>query len=385
MQLEIDSMKMDKKVLILLFVILVCTYWAVNGQEPLYPRYSLTQTLVSSSDFDSANYLAFPSILRLNDDEILISFKRGAKHGGDGEAAQEMIHFNTKSNRVIDQRVLARDSGLVHQMGEWVRFPDNSIHFYIDSQNTGDDKRHYRTGMRELQVIKMDTIYIPGKTRRAPIVGEREYGYPFDFIVDGESTYMLVMGFGYRPGEKWSVDVIRSTDNGDSWSLVRDLSKELGGHKINESAFIPWKDGFIVTTREYGHNQRIFRTDKDFKLVKEANLSKGNDFIESHIGRPRLFSKDGNIYLLGRNWRTMEKSGRLMELGLFRIDPVTLTIDKWVVLDNKDRATVSDGYYAAPFFQEKDGTTYFNVINYKGANGNNPDITRHEFIWDEVK
>lgn len=185
-QLKIGKMKTYKKSLIRLFIILVCSFEVVTAQEPLYPRYSLTQTLVSSSDYDSANYLAFPSMLRLNEEEILISFKRGTKHGGDREAAQEMIHFNTKVNLILGQGVLAHDSGIVHQMGEWVRFPDNSIHFYIDSQNTGDDNRHYRAGMRELRVEKKGNNYIPGSTTRSPLVGEREYGYPFDFIVDGE-------------------------------------------------------------------------------------------------------------------------------------------------------------------------------------------------------
>lgn len=74
-----------------------------------------------------------------------------------------------------------------------------------------------------------------------------------------------------------------------------------------------------------------------------------------------------------------------MELALFRINPETLKIDKWVVLDNKDRANISDGYYAAPYFQERDGVTYFNIINYKGAHGQYPDIICQEFLWEEVR
>lgn len=357
----------------------------VKGQSLLYPKYNLTQTLVASSDFDSANYLAFPSILRLNKDEILISFKRGTSHGRDQEAALEMIFFNTKNNRIEDQKTLAKDMGLIHQMGEWVRFPDGTIGLYIDTQNTGDDNDNYRAGMRELRVERKGGKFIPEATRKTQKLGDREYGYPFDFIVDGETTYMLVMGFGYRPGGKWSVDVVRSEDNGVTWNLVQNLSEELGGFKINESAFIPWKDGYFVTTREYGPNQRIYRTDKNFKKVDENNLSREYDFIESHIGRPRLFVKDGYLYLLGRNWRTIEPQGRRMELVLLRLDPVTLDIDQWVILDNKDRADITDGYYAVPYFQERNGVTYFNVINYKGANGKHPDILRHEFIWDEVK
>jgi len=74
-----------------------------------------------------------------------------------------------------------------------------------------------------------------------------------------------------------------------------------------------------------------------------------------------------------------------MELALFKINPETLKIDKWVILDNYDRANVSDGYYGVPYFQERNGVIYFNVIDYKGVNDKKPDILRHEFIWEEIK
>lgn len=376
---------MKINLLLQLFIFFSVVPYFAQAQDPLYPRYSAYQVLASSADLDSANYLAFPSILRLNQDEILISFKRGFRHGADPEAGLAFMHFDTKNNVVLDQRPLAFDGGLIHQMGEWVRFADQSIRLYIDTQNIGHDKDNYRAGLREVRMDKRGGKYVPQPTVRTQRVGEREYGYAFDFINDGPTTYMLVMGFGYRPGGVWSVDVIQSTDNGKSWNLVRNLTEEFGGHKINESAFVPWEDGYIVTTREYGHNQRIYKTDSKFRMVKEVNLSENYDFMESHIGRPRLFVKDDHVYLLGRNWRTSEKSGRRMELALFRLNPETLLIDQWVILDNKERANVSDGYYAVPYFQDRDGTTYLNLINYKGINGDAPSILRHEFIWEEIK
>src|SRR5690606_40147166 len=229
--------------------------------------------------------------------------------------------------------------GWIDRMGNWVRFSDQSIRLYIDTQNIGHDNDNYRAGLREVRMDMKGGKYVPQLTVRTPMVGEREYGYAFDFIVDGSTTYMLVMGFGYRPGGVWSVDVIQSTDNGKSWTLVRNLTEEFGGHKINESAFVPWEDGYIVTTREYGPNQRIYRTDKNFKMIKQRNLSESNEFIQWHVGRPRLFSRDGHLYLLGRNRRTTsEEKGRRMELSLFRIDPQTLEVTKWALLDNADRA-----------------------------------------------
>lgn len=376
---------MKISILLQLFILCSIAPQIVLAQDPLHPRYNANQVLASSVDLDSANYLAFPSILRLNQDEILISFKRGFRHGADPEAGLAFMHFDTKNNVILDQGPLAFDGGLIHQMGEWVRFSDQSIRLYIDTQNIGHDNDNYRAGLREVRMDMKGGKYVPQLTVRTPMVGEREYGYAFDFIVDGSTTYMLVMGFGYRPGGVWSVDVIQSTDNGKSWTLVRNLTEEFGGHKINESAFVPWEDGYIVTTREYGHNQRIYKTDSKFKMVKEVNLSENYDFMESHIGRPRLFVKDGQVYLLGRNWRTTEKTGRRMELALFRLNPETLLIDQWVILDNAERANVSDGYYAVPYFQEREGKTYFNLINYKGVNQQAPDIQRHEYLWKEIR
>lgn len=356
-----------------------------NGQDAIIPKYKTTQILVSSNEFEEDNYLAFPAILRLNPDDVLVSFKRGTQHGGGKEARLDMMHFDTKNNVIIERKNLASDPGLIHQMGEWVEFPDGSIKLYIDSQHSGHDKDNYRTGLRQVSVRKTKDGFEASKTELSPMVDGREYGYAFDFIVKDKITYMLVMGFGYRPGGKWSVDVIQSKNNGKSWSLVRNLTEEFGGHKINESAFIPWEDGFMVTTREYGHNQRIYFTDAEFKVIKENNLSSAYGFIESHIGRPRLFSRDGNLYLLGRNWRTMEGEGRRMELGLFKINPKSLAVEKWFILDNSERAHITDGYYAAPYFQEKEGKTFFNMINYKGANKAFPSIERYEFLWDEIK
>lgn len=358
----------------------------VYAQSPFIPRYQAKQIIVASSQEESPNYFAFPSVLRVAPDKILISFKRGTRHGADQEAGLEMVLFNTKDNKIIQREKLSIDAGIIHQMGEWVRFPNGTIKLYIDAQHSGHDKDNYRTGLREISLKKSGAGFTASASKLSPTVDGREYGYVFDYIVSGNTTYLLVMGFGYRPGGKWSVDVIESKDNGKSWRLVRDLTEELGGHKINESAFIPWEDGYIVTTREYGPNQRIYKLDKDFKLLKEHNLSESNEFIENHLGRPRLFERDGQLYLVGRNWRTTsEAQGRQMELGLFRIDPGTLDVTKWVVADNADRAKISDGHYAVPYFAERDGTVFLNLIDYRGVNGQHPDIVRHEFLWDEVK
>lgn len=350
---------------------------------PVIPQSRTEQVLLASASEKGMSYLAFPSLLRTAPNEILISFKRGFRHGGDTEASGEMLRFDPVRNVVTGRQVVAQDPGFIHQMGEWVKFPNGDIAVYYDVQHLGHDGKNYRTGMRENRSRDGGRTF--DGLRLSPRVDGREYGYPFDFIVQGNVTYLLVMAFGYRPGDRWSVDVIRSADDGATWTFVRNLTEEFGGHRINESAFVPWEDGFLVTTRAYGESQRLYRTDRNFRKRAETDLSKANAFIQGHVGRPRLFVRDGGVYLLGRNWRNIPPLGRRMELALFRIDPATLRVTRWAVLDNAARANVTDGYYAMPYFQERDGKTRLNLINYRGLDGAHPDIVRLEYDWDEVR
>ena len=75
-----------------------------------------------------------------------------------------------------------------------------------------------------------------------------------------------------------------------------------------------------------------------------------------------------------------------MQLCLFRLDPATLTVSAYSILDNAEKENVYDGYYAMPYFREAGGDTMLYVVNYKGIKGQPaPDIIRHEYRWDEVK
>ncbi len=72
-------------------------------------------------------------------------------------------------------------------------------------------------------------------------------------------------------------------------------------------------------------------------------------------------------------------------LGLFRLDPEALVIEKHVILDNAENQRIASAYYATPYWATKKGRTYFNVVTYKQITGRMPDIVRFEYEWDEVK
>lgn len=371
----------------------------VPEREPLHRA---ERVLVPSLPQMKDNYLCFPAVLDLGD-EILVSFKRGHRHGGDTEAVLDMLRIDGRTREPGGWRTIAAINDQIMQMGEWVKFPNGDIANYIDAQVL--DGRNQRTGL--IGVRSTDGGRTFGPVERVGVVDGVEYGYPFSFIVEGETTWALVMSFtnlqgGYtvhppRP-HAGQVAVIRSEDNGRSWRFVRDLTREFGSVPINESFFVRHRDGFLVVTRGYDNRARLHLTDGELKVRKQVDLTETYPFIQSYVGRPRLFVREGAYYLIGRNWNqpTTVQTGPLgadgvptfpaaMKMCLFRLDPDELAVRSYAVLDNREEANVTDAYYPAPYFREVNGHTYLYVVDYKALNRQPPQIVEFEYLWNEVR
>lgn len=374
-----------------------CLGQFAEGAEPEFPTSRQEQTILAADDFSRRGemaYLAFPDLIRTAADEILISYKRGRRHGADPGALLEVVRFNTKSNQVEEREVVGQDPALVYQMGQWVRFPSGRIGNFVDVQRVvkgKTPKRNQRTGIEWTHSDDQGRTFTP--MRPLGLIDGVEYGYLFEAASTEHAVYALVMTFPELPPQSGFVDeqgrrvygevcVIASSDNGDTWQFVKNLSQEFGGLNLNESSLLALDGGFLIATRGYDSKLRLHRVDAQFNLLEQLDLTGQTPEMESHIGRPRLYRRDGEIYLLGRNHR----KGR-MELANFRLDPETYEVNRMVVLDPvKPGEVVKDGYYAVPYFQNEKSGTRLNIITYRrfGAAAN-PDLIRLEFDWDEVR
>lgn len=351
----------------------------------------LTESVIlASGSLDDWRYLAFPALHDAGR-EILVSYKRARSHAQDPGAALELARLEPTTGLVKGRTTLARVPGEIMQMGEWVRFPNGDLVSYIDAQRPGTATT--RTGL--LAVRSSDGGRTFGAPERVGLVDGVEYGYAFDSIVEGPTTWLLAMTFANLPGGKsvfpgrpmaGSVDVVRSDDNGRTWHRVRALSHEFGDLPINESAFTRWGDGFLVTTRGYDNRQRLHLTDGTFRLVRQVDLTATHSFVHTFVGRPRLFVRDGVAYLLGRNvTRPATEKVRPMQLCLLRLEVAALQATQCVVLDNAALAPVTDGYYAMSYFRTDPTGERLHVVTYRGQSGAAPDLVHLAFRWQEVR
>ena len=369
-----------KSICLASFLIPLCLFAAEpTASIPASPQFRIEETIVSYRGKLANDYVAFPALLRTGEQEVLLSYKRGYAHARDPGGVLEIIRFDLESGHRIQDPIRIGMADRVMQMGEWIRFPNDTIGTFIDAHLINEKNEHIRIGLR--YSLSEDNGKTFGPLKRVGVIDGVEYGYLFDSVTIGKRLYALIMTFEYLAGGRRTVDALYTDDNGETWHFINNLSKEFGDVRINESSLIAYKDGFVVATRGYDNIQRLHRVNKQFKLIKETNLTEITPTIASYVGRPRLFTIEDEFFLIGRNRRSTEPGTR-MELGLMRINPETLTVEKQFVLDNIEQGQVTDGYYPFPILVKSGDQTLLNIFDYKAILGNSPDIIRLQFDSD---
>lgn len=346
------------------------------------PEYKVVEILADAdqkedSCYSSLKYLAFPSILHLDEKRLLICYRRGERHAW-SRGIMETIVYDKEEKRILSRSVLDDTENGNDQNVEAVRMPNGDIVCYLDVQAVSNDV--LRLGISQLR--SGDNGVTWEKSFRLADDTGIEYGYVYDSQILGDDIYMLALTFPEleNRGTGRFVHAIKSSDNGVTWKHVKNLKDAFGYSCDDECGFAAYDGGFLVVCRGRDRITRAFAVDADFNLIRKRNLT--NDFpcIE-HLCRPSLFREEGQYYLIGRN---VQKNNR-MDLMLYRFDAAALEPVTQVQLMACDKGAVIDGFYAEAYLQQQNGEKYLNVITYSGEYSDHPDILRLEYRWEEIK
>ncbi len=353
------------------------------------------------------NYCAFPTLLHLSDEEVMIVFKRGIGHAY-AEAHDDIMIYNPKTEEIVSHESFYNVEGENPQNPELAKMPNGDIVAFLDRQTATAQLvsigvKQYRLKYdAETGTYADEWVFDPGNTEDEATNNDEfallqdtdgvQYFTNYDDVVVGDTIYMIastdhssasgLAGYGtYNTNGVCTVHIIKSTDNGYTWEHVKNISEEFGV-SINESSFeLLDNGGFFFVCRGNDERTTVCTTDAEFNLTNKRIVS--DDYYSiNYIGRPKIFKKDGEYYFICRNIRSDANE----ELALYRFDVENLIPETYVVIEEPmTTARAGNGHYAEPFFVEKDGVEYINIINYTNAYTCNPDIVKYELKWDEVK
>lgn len=325
----------------------------------------------------SYQYLSFPTLLKLSDERVIALYRRGPTHYL-CHGIIEMITYNPKTEQVISRTEFYNQSTINAQNPELVKMPNGDIVCYLDTQKPSGSST-VRYGIKQFRSTDngLSWVETDGLVDDLGI----EYGYTFDDAIIGNDIYMIVMTFPELEdkGHGRSVHMIKSSDNGSSWTHLKDLNDEFG-FSFNESSIEVYQDGFFMVLRGDDNITRAFITDIDCNLIVWRSLSSEYDCI-ANIGRPKLFIENGNYYLMCRN----VLSSTSAELALYKLKVDTIEIVEHTQLDLASVNYTRDTYYAEYYMQSKNDELYFNVITYRpSSKSGDPNIIRLEYKWNEI-
>ena len=319
------------------------------------------ETFILSSGAGGNRYCAFPSITETNG-HILCAWKQGTGHASSGNAAYLEM---TADGEILRSGVIPNTDGAIWQNTELIRMPDGSAVCWIDKQN----ENNKRLGAEAYRYTPAGFEPVPGVLTDTE--GKR-YGYVFDGVPWNGKYYLLAMTFPELDpaGERKTVELLSSED-GSMWQDEICLDA-VCGLPLNESSFAVVGDTLYILCRSYRPEAALIAVDGRMNVLRQTVYGEGNGI--SRIGRPKLFVRDSGLYAIMRNHRSGDSP---MELALLHIDPKTLSVVRYTVLDDEKPA---DGYYAEPYF---DGAS-FNVVTYRISGKDSADILLLRYDWGEL-
>ena len=319
------------------------------------------ETVILASGEGKNRYCAFPSITETNG-HILCAWKQGTGHASSGDAAYLEM---TADGEILRSGVIPNTDGAIWQNTELIKMPDGSAVCWIDKQN-GNNKR---LGAQAYRYTPAGFEPIPGGLTDTE--GKR-YGYVFDGTLWNGRYYLLAMTFPEldAAGKRKTVELLSSEDGG-TWRDELCLDA-VCNYPLNESSFAAVGDTLFILCRSYRPEAPLIAVDGGMNVLRQTVFGEENGICS--IGRPKLFIKDGGLYGIMRNHRAAKSP---MELALLQIDPETLSIVRYTVLDDEKPA---DGYYAEPYF---DGAS-FNVVTYRISGRDSSDILLLRYDWGEL-
>jgi len=320
------------------------------------------ETIILSSGDGNNRYCAFPSIVETNG-HILCAWKQGSGHASSGDAAYLEM---TPDGDVLCSGVIPNTDGAIWQNTELILTQDGSAICWIDKQNVNNK----RLGAQAYRYTSAGFEAIPGVLTDTE--GKR-YGYVFDGTAWKGKYYLLAMTFPELDlaGERKTVELL-SSDDCRIWHDEFCLD-DACGLPLNESSFAAIGDTLFILCRSYRPEAALIAIDCGMNVLQKTVYGEENGIL--WIGRPKLFVKDGGLYGIMRNHRSDNSP---MELALLHIDPETLSIMRYNVLDDDKPA---DGYYAEPYFN---GAS-FNVVTYRISGQDSSDILLLRYDWEELK
>ncbi|RKN75878.1 hypothetical protein [Paenibacillus ginsengarvi] len=350
------------------------------------------RVLTDNGSGGPARYYAFPTVLPLPDGTLLVAYKNGDRHALDPEASLETLRYEPNSGEVVSRQTIDRTPGWIHQNPELTRMPDGTITLSVDIQRPGGVKM--RMGLR---VYRSDDESESFRDEGwFPQAGGYAYGYALDDahwigtedkadLVTEQiepakvAVDLLAMSFPELAGGRRAVHALRSADSGHSWSHIRNLNEEFD-FAFNECALLAYRDGYVIVARGDNQATRAYRTDREFRRTGESRWSDVYDSI-AYIGRPKLFERAGNWYVLCRN----VARGAPTSLRLYRFDPETLTLLGNVLLDENE-SQIGHSYYAEHLFTGEGEETRLHVITYAPHLVRDmPDIIAFTFDWAQIR